>query len=511
MDYVKKFLHVERIIGQGAFGKVLVTSGDFINNSNTKFAVKCVHPILRPQRLVNELRHLRDLGGKANVVQMHTAHFSQGSLFIVMDLIEHDRFVDIVAQLDTEEIVMYMKNLLIALDHVHKHGIMHRDIKPANFLYNRKYKKFLLVDFGLAQKVRPRSALFVNRANLPADNSNLITATTTSLTPCQPILPTTPTSTNINNKRLKTPLFTDINQDNKLLGTPKKVNHITAPSLMNSNSPLVNLNSTTTHLIVQNPSRHYISITPKGSPITPNVPTKRQLDEAPNSNEVNSMLKKLRVSNNIDEIKEPVKLTVGAYESPVTHDDSLMMDRRTNYQHAKFSTPTVPIRRTNQSARCACRGKPRTCSTCTSRPDSHAPKSGTPGYKSPEVLLRYPNQTTAVDIWSAGCILACLLCGHAPFFRDVEDSMSLAEIITLFGSQRVISAAKALGIRLIIDPPRDPVNLKDLCIRIRSNPDKRQISLPDSLYELLDRMLDPNPITRITASEALSLPCFNDD
>lgn len=30
-------------------------------------------------------------------------------------------------------------------------GIYHRDIKPQNFLYNRKKKKGIIIDFGLAE------------------------------------------------------------------------------------------------------------------------------------------------------------------------------------------------------------------------------------------------------------------------------------------------------------------------------------------------------------------------
>ena len=48
-----------------------------------------------------------------------------------------------------------MKNLLLALRHIHSFGIIHRDIKPANFLYDPVKKRFGLVDFGLAQKGDP--------------------------------------------------------------------------------------------------------------------------------------------------------------------------------------------------------------------------------------------------------------------------------------------------------------------------------------------------------------------
>lgn len=391
MDYVKKYLNVEGVIGQGAFGRVLVTSPLQNQIQPNKLALKCVHPILRPQRLASELRYLRDLGGKHNVVQMHSAHFCAGSLFIVMELIEHDRFVDIVAQLDMSEILLYMKNLLIALQHVHSRNIMHRDIKPANFLFNRKNKKFLLVDFGLAQLVR------------------------------------------------------------------------TAPS------------------------------TPKSKISSPSTPTTVPRLNAP-------LYKKLRFSNN--ETREPVTLFVGAYESPVTQNDTLSSRKRGHNHDHKFSTPTLPRRALGP--RCDCRGKPRICSSCQSRPESTAPKSGTPGYKAVEILLRYHYQTTAIDIWSAGVIFACLLAGHTPFFRDVDDNISLAEIITVLGSQRVCQAARAMGIRLTVEPKREPINLKYLCTAIRSsNPDKNQISIADGAFNLLNQMLDPNPMTRITASAAL--------
>lgn len=49
------------------------------------------------------------------------------------------------------QVQAYMGALLQALAHVHKHHIVHRDVKPANFLHSRRSKRFLLVDFGLAQ------------------------------------------------------------------------------------------------------------------------------------------------------------------------------------------------------------------------------------------------------------------------------------------------------------------------------------------------------------------------
>ena len=58
---------------------------------------------------------------------------------------------DLVATIMLEEVKLYSANLLSALAHIHKLGIIHRDIKPGNFLYDRRNRRFALVDFGLAQ------------------------------------------------------------------------------------------------------------------------------------------------------------------------------------------------------------------------------------------------------------------------------------------------------------------------------------------------------------------------
>lgn len=83
---------------------------------------------------------------------------------------------------------------------------------------------------------------------------------------------------------------------------------------------------------------------------------------------------------------------------------------------------------------------------CISRPEQTAPRAGTPGFRAPEVLLKYPSQTPAIDIWASGVIMLCILSGTQPFFHSPDDCTALAEITTIFGSNKMQQCARKLGI-----------------------------------------------------------------
>lgn len=68
-----------------------------------------------------------------------------------MQYFPHDPFECFYRDMPEFEIKYYMKNLISALKHVHRHKLIHRDIKPSNFLYNREKRHGVLVDFGLTQ------------------------------------------------------------------------------------------------------------------------------------------------------------------------------------------------------------------------------------------------------------------------------------------------------------------------------------------------------------------------
>ncbi|KAH9641985.1 hypothetical protein HF086_010497 [Spodoptera exigua] len=95
--------------------------------------------------------------------------------------------------------------------------------------------------------------------------------------------------------------------------------------------------------------------------------------------------------------------------------------------------------------RCACAGVAGVCNLCSVRGAPRAARAGTQGFRPPEVLLKYPHQTTAVDNWAAGVVLASALTARYPFFRASDDVAALAELADLVGTEPLQRAAASLG------------------------------------------------------------------
>lgn len=148
--------------------------------------------------------------------------------------------------------------------------------------------------------------------------------------------------------------------------------------------------------------------------------------------------------------------------------------------------------------------------TSRSKPDRLltpvAERGGTRGFRAPEVLMRYTNQTTAIDMWSCGVILLCVLSGRYPFFESEDDLTGLAEIRALVGDNTLNQAAMVCNKRIVTDAKLPALDLKEVCERLRG--EDHRLFFPNSevehnLYDLLQRLLDPNPRTRITAKQVL--------
>ncbi len=142
-------------------------------------------------------------------------------------------------------------------------------------------------------------------------------------------------------------------------------------------------------------------------------------------------------------------------------------------------------------------------------------RAGTRGFRAPEVLLRCIKQTPAIDVWSAGVILLSILSGRYPFFHSPDDMSALAELAMIVGTNEIVEVGQLLNRKVTLNFHAPKSDWKQLCtkyvvvfntdftnneLRLRGS---NALSVSDDVYDLLARCLDINPMTRITAGEAL--------
>nr|DBA18085.1 TPA: hypothetical protein GDO54_016375 [Pyxicephalus adspersus] len=472
-----------------------------------KFALKHIVPTSHPTRIAAELQCLTLAGGVDNVMGVKYCFRNNDHVVIVMPYLEHDSFVDILPYLSFQEAKEYIFNLCKALKRIHQFGILHRDVKPSNFLYNRDLKQYALVDFGLAQGAPGTQIEFLKvlqaKKQGSCTQSKPHTISGNIPVPKEVVLPS---STKQSVKRHWS--LSQINPGNcgkeGLLGTGSKLRSVFGVKSFNVHS--TNPNEVT------------------------NAKALLQSKRQPTTSDVRS------------------KKTVPA--------------KNTNTGAVSKTANTCPEQLT-----CDCFAKAQICKICMERTKPLAARAGTAGFRAPEVLLRCFNQTSAIDVWAAGIIFLFLLSGRYNFFSASDDLNALARIIAIRGSQETIKAAKQMGKIVLCSHEIPAKDLRKLCEELRRvcmltdpeceeevkkqrelqleilekqdgwfvkqidvNPSDTAESLnsampvtertdfnmngwdnvPDEAYHLLDRLLDINPSTRITAEEVLVHPLFSD-
>ncbi|KAJ9118204.1 hypothetical protein QFC22_004110 [Naganishia vaughanmartiniae] len=160
------------------------------------------------------------------------------------------------------------------------------------------------------------------------------------------------------------------------------------------------------------------------------------------------------------------------------------------------------------------------------RPAVRANRAGTRGFRAPEVLLKCPDQTVAIDVWAAGVILLSILCQKFPVFVSSDDMEALLEIGSLFG-QAQLEKAGILHNRIISTTvpsfTNSPNSLTELVCKLnpkiweppslRATPAeaKAHIRAMDSALDLLKRLLVLDPTRRYTSHQALMHGFLQDD
>ena len=170
-----------------------------------------------------------------------------------------------------------------------------------------------------------------------------------------------------------------------------------------------------------------------------------------------------------------------------------------------------------------------------SRPGRRSNRAGTRGFRAPEVLLKCPDQSTKIDIWSTGVVLLSFLAKRFPFFNSLDDIDALIEIASIFGRRKTEACALLHGAVFETTIPTIKENqcsfetLIEWCrkgYRLRNTPTSsdrsgtlKKLQKPNERKEpsffteeelkaidFLKLCLEMNPHYRISAAEALRHP-----
>jgi len=145
---------ITQVLGQGGMG-VVCKAHDLTLGRDV--AMKMIDSRLAlndeaMQRFRSEAQVLAKLKN-AHIVTIYSLCEAESGIFIVMEYVEGKTIHDVIRQtgpMSLERVVSFSTQLLEALDHAHRVGVIHRDIKPSNILVGEgDYVK--VTDFGLAK------------------------------------------------------------------------------------------------------------------------------------------------------------------------------------------------------------------------------------------------------------------------------------------------------------------------------------------------------------------------
>lgn len=133
-------------------------------------------------------------------------------------------------------------------------------------------------------------------------------------------------------------------------------------------------------------------------------------------------------------------------------------------------------------------------------------RTGTPAYWAPEVFMRYYNHRA--DVWSCGMMMYELLVGKLPFWDDIERcSPKQVQTGVMFGELNFdFNSAQYATYDSIGES--GSIDMDDMMDEQEGGP---VLALSESAKDLIRRMLDKDPRSRISVEEALDHPWIREN
>ena len=135
---------VETDLGVGSYGTVKVGQH---KKTGMRCAIKIIKkesvemPVVYQQLIKNELM-IREVGQHPNIIRIYELMEDTENFYIVMELVEGGNLFEKILKMKTfpeRQAAHVIKQLLLALNFMHRKSIMHRDIKPENIVCEETY------------------------------------------------------------------------------------------------------------------------------------------------------------------------------------------------------------------------------------------------------------------------------------------------------------------------------------------------------------------------------------
>lgn len=137
-------------LGEGSYGEAYFA---FNAKENYHCVIKIYKEKMSHSKMMRELLIMQNLCGGPNIIKMYDV-VKEGEKGLPAVVIEHVNFTDnktLFPQFSDRDVRFYMRNLLKAMEHMHRHDVIHRDIKPSNILIDPGKKILRLIDFGISR------------------------------------------------------------------------------------------------------------------------------------------------------------------------------------------------------------------------------------------------------------------------------------------------------------------------------------------------------------------------
>ena len=152
MDITERFEVIDNAHGEGGFGKVQKRKDKFLERLVAIKELKLIDDEEAKERFKREAIMLARVAHPV-IPAIYDVDFTEDYMRIIFEYIDGKNLADILKKGPTPSIDLvrrWFSQVGMALQHVHKKGIIHRDIKPANVIISPDSSAAYLVDFGIA-------------------------------------------------------------------------------------------------------------------------------------------------------------------------------------------------------------------------------------------------------------------------------------------------------------------------------------------------------------------------